>query len=115
MAMLSYSEKCVFTEAERVFTHNYVTVVSIKELGLTIGIKYTCNRRKAHAQVYVTQCGIGDEFKFKRGVNALWDKYVNDNYIIIPVLGRSVQEMIDAIIDLYYQNMTLNDVEYRQL
>jgi hypothetical protein len=115
MAKLSYSEKCVFTEAERVFTHNKVTVVSIKELGLTLGIKYTCQKRKAHAQVYVTQCGIDDEFKFKRGVNALWDKYVNDNYIIIPVLGRSVQEMFNSIIDIYFLNMTLNDVEYRIL
>jgi hypothetical protein len=115
MAKLSYSEKSVFTEAERVFEHNKVTVVSIKELGLTIGIKYTCNRRKSHAQVYVTQCGTDDEFKFKRGVNALWDKYVNDNYIIIPALGRYMCEMFDAIIGVYHEDMTLDDVEVRQL
>lgn len=115
MAKLSFSEKCVFDETKRVFKYNDVPVVSIKELGLTIGIKYTCPKRKAHARVYVTQCGIDDKFKFKRGVNALWDKYVNDNYIIIPVLGRSWTQLFDAIIDVYHENMLLNDVEYRIL
>jgi hypothetical protein len=115
MAKLTFSEKCVFDEAERVFKHNNVNIVSIKELGLTIGIKYTCPKRKAHAQVYVTQCGLTDKFKFKRGVNVLYDRYVDDTCIIIPVLGRSMDDMFNAIIDVYHKDVTLGYVEYRIL
>ena len=103
MAKLTAAEKEMFEMNAEIFGVDNVTVLSIKELGLTIGLRGTHPRLFNHVRVYVAQCSEKEQFKFKRGVNALMNKYDNDNYITVPVLGRSITEMLNDILELYTQ------------
>jgi hypothetical protein len=102
MSKLNVFEKEAFELNADIFREDNVTVVSIKELGLTIGLRGTHPRLFNHVRVYITQCSEKEQFKFKRGVNELMNKYGNDNYITVPVLGRSITEMLKCIVDMYY-------------
>jgi len=114
MAKLTVSEKENFRLSADIFREDNVTVVSIEELGLTIGLRSTNGRIGNHYRVYVTQCSDNDKFKFKRGVNALMLKYMNDNYIVIPNNG-SIPDALARIVALYFEYVTIHDVEYRYL
>jgi hypothetical protein len=115
MSKLSAIEKEMFEMNAEIFGDDNVFVVSIKELGLTIGLQYTNWRMKSHVRVYVAQCSQNDKFKFKRGVNELMNKYGNDNYIVVPTLGRSISDILDVIIYMYYEDVGINDVACRCL
>ena len=101
MAKLTSIQKERFEMAKADFQDAAVTVVSIKELGLTIGLQYTCDRLKKHVRVAVAQCSPDDKFKFKLGVLELAEKIWNENYIVVPVLGRSIDEMVSYIVFMY--------------
>jgi hypothetical protein len=114
MAKLTAHEIQLFAIAKEAFAESNMTVVSIKELGLTIGICYTNDRLQTHMQIYVTQCGANDKFKFKRGVNALLEKFGNDNYIVVPAKD-TITDTLAAIVNLYCNYMSLYELECRYL
>jgi len=116
MAKLTAAEKELFSCAADLFVEYNVRVVSIKHLGLTIGIQSTCQHNNSHVRVYVTQCGMNDKFKFKRGVLELLTKYENDNYIVVPLWGRTFGEMVDVVVDMYSGGMDgVNGADCRSL
>jgi hypothetical protein len=116
MAKLTSIQKERFEMAKADLREANVTVVSIKELELTIGLQYTCPRLKNHVRVAVTQCSLNDKFKFKLGVIELWNKLENDNFIIVPVLGRSHTQLLENVVDLYSVGfITIYDVQCRYL
>ena len=101
MAKLTSIQKERFAMAADDLREANVIVVSIKELGLTIGLQYTCDRLQNHMRVAVAQCGPKDQFKFKLGVTELAQKFWNENYVVVPVLGRSIDEMVSYIVFMY--------------
>ncbi len=116
MAKLTADEKELFAIAKEAFAEINMTVVSIKELGLTIGIIPTNDRLQTHVRIYVTQCSANDAFKFKRGVIALLEKFENDNYIVIPTWGRGNTDILGDIIDVITNSQAhIYDVECRYL
>ena len=114
MSKLNSFEREAFAINSELFSEENVTVVSIAELGLTIGLRSTNERIGNHYRVYVTQCSDNEKFKFKRGVNELALKYLNDNYIVIAANG-SITDTLAAIVGLYFQYVTIYDVECRYL
>ena len=116
MAKLTALEKDLFNCAVEEFDAMGMHVVSIKTMGLTIGISYTNSRMHSHVRVYVTQCGENDKFKFKRGIISLLNKRDNDNFIVVPVLGRTITEILDGIVEMYSCGMYgIYDVQCRYL
>lgn len=112
MSKLNMFEKEAFELNADIFREENVTVVSIKDLGLTIGLRSTNERMTSHVRVYITQCSPNEKFKFKRGVNELMNKYHNDNYIVIPV-EDSITDTLGPIIALYFKYVSIYDVECR--
>jgi hypothetical protein len=115
MAKLTSIQKERFAMAADDLREANVIVVSIKELGLTIGLQYTCDRLQNHMRVAVAQCGPKDQFKVKLGVTELAQKFWNENYITVPVLGRSQTELFNAVIGLYQEDTYIYDVQCRYL
>jgi hypothetical protein len=116
MAKLNSIQKERFARAADALREMCVTVVSIKEFGLTIGLQYTCDRLKNHVRVFVAQCSPKDKFKFKLGVPELAKKIWNEAYIVIPVLGRSETEILQTIMNIYTSHyVDVYNVECRYL
>jgi hypothetical protein len=115
MAKLTSIQKERFEMARADFQEADVTVVSIKELGLTIGLQYTCPRLKNHVRIAVAQCSPNDKFKFKLGVLELAEKFWNEHYIVVPKYGRNFTELLDAVINMYFEGTHIYNIECRYL
>ena len=106
MAKLTTFEREMFNLIREEFADD-LYVVAIPEAGLTIAIQETNDRMRNHVRVYVTQCSVNEKFKFKRGVLAVYNKMQNDNYIVIPISGRTNTNIIQDMLELYATGVDL--------
>ena len=105
MAKLNMFEKESFANNMEMAMDEGIIFGQSEDKVITVAVKLH-DRMNHFVRVYVAYCG-NETPKRKRGINAVMNRYMNDNYILVPMhwgdtLDDSVRNMLAIIEDNFF-------------